>query len=162
MTHAAAEREGRTEAGESTHLSQSWAEQRVHDGGQLLHGAGRRRRRQGAEREGYGREQHRYPGGHGRAGRHREEASGGQGLRRKTGEASKRCGDADWHGQPGMDAQARGEQPGRGRQPEADAVLAEPAVHPDGERQGRGPKRTLLCSSTPWSRSRWRRASSTW
>jgi hypothetical protein len=35
-----------------------------------------------------------------------------QKYQKKTGEASRRCGDADWHGQPGMDAQARGEQPG--------------------------------------------------
>ncbi len=31
-----------------------------------------------------------------------------------------------------------------------------------GERHRRRTSRTLPCSSTPWSRSRWRRASSTW
>jgi hypothetical protein len=40
-------------------------------------------------------------------------------LREEAGKASRRPGDADWHGQPGMDAQAHGEHPGRGRHPQS-------------------------------------------
>jgi hypothetical protein len=55
------------------------------------------------------------------------ETSAGQGLRREASQAGGRCGDANRHGQSGMDAQARGKQPGQGGKPSADAVYAEPA-----------------------------------
>jgi hypothetical protein len=60
------------------------------------------------------------------------------GLCGKAGATGQGCGDADRHGQPGMDARARGEQSAGKRQPAADAVRAEPTLHPDGERQDNG------------------------
>jgi hypothetical protein len=60
------------------------------------------------------------------------------GLRGEACAASRRCGDVDRHGQPGMDARACGEKPAGKRQPAADAVRAEPTLHSDGERQDAG------------------------